>query len=112
MKIAIPVAQGQLCAHFGHCEQFAFLDLDVDEKKIVKRIDLTPPAHAPGVIPPWVAEQGAEIVLAGGMGGRAIQIFEQYGVKVQVGCPSDTPENIAEQFMSNSLVSGSNLCDH
>ncbi len=112
MKIAIPIAQGALCAHFGHCEQFAFVDLDEATNTITGRTDLTPPPHAPGVIPPWVAQQGAKLVLAGGMGGRAVQIFEQAGVHVLVGCPSDTPERLVEAYAKQNLITGVNTCDH
>ena len=45
MKIAIPTAGGKLCMHFGHCEEFLFLDVDVKEKKILNRNKITPPPH-------------------------------------------------------------------
>jgi len=112
MKVAIPVAEGKLCSHFGHCEKFAFVDLDMENQTILGREDMVPPAHAPGVIPPWVAQQGAEIVLAGGMGGMAIQIFESNGVRVQVGCASIEPEELVKQYMADSLEIGINSCNH
>ena len=75
IKIAIPLAEGKLCMHFGHCETFALIDVDLEQRKIIGRVDLTPPPHEPGVIPKWVAAQGAGLILAGGMGQRAQDIF-------------------------------------
>ncbi len=111
-RIAIPVAQGKLCAHFGHCEVFHFVDLDEESKEIVESKQLTPPPHEPGVLPRWVAEQGANMVLAGGMGGRAIQLFNQAGVNVVTGCPSDEPEELVRRFANDILETGANVCGH
>lgn len=112
-RVAIPVAEGKLCAHFGHCQVFAFVDVDEnDNNKIVKTELIEPPPHEPGVLPPWVSKQGANLVLAGGMGGRAVQLFEQAGVKVITGCPSETPEELVCKYMDNVLEIGENTCGH
>ncbi len=112
MRIAIPVAQGRLCMHFGHCEQFALVDVDTENKTIEKIEMVTPPPHQPGVLPPWMAEQGVNLVIAGGMGARAISFFEQLGVKVIVGAPSDTPERVVQSYLNGTLQTGQNVCDH
>ena len=111
MRIAIPVAEGRLCAHFGHCEVFAFLDVDQATKRVAGRRDLTPPPHEPGVLPGWVASQGAQVVLAGGMGGRAVSLFEQAGVQVYTGCPAEPPEELVKGFLDGRLARGGNACD-
>jgi len=112
MLIAIPVANGKLCAHFGHCDQFALVEADPSTKKIQSVKHLTPPPHEPGVLPRWLHEQGANVILAGGMGQRAQQLFAQNGVQVVVGAPVDTPENLVTAYLTGTLVSGANLCDH
>ncbi|HNS81483.1 MAG TPA: iron-sulfur cluster carrier protein MrpORP [Kiritimatiellia bacterium] len=112
MKIAIPLAEGKLCAHFGHCEQFALVDADVGSKKIRSTSHLKPPAHEPGVLPRWLHEQGANAIIAGGMGQRAQSLFESNGIQVVVGAPADTPENLVTAFISGTLKSGENVCDH
>lgn len=111
MRIAIPVSGGRLCGHFGHCEVFAFLDVEEGTKRVVGRVDSTPPPHEPGVIPGWVASQGAHVVLAGGMGARAISLFEQAGVKVFTGCPANTPEELVNEYLAGTLERGGNRCD-
>lgn len=112
MKIALPVADGKLCLHFGHCQAFAIVEVDPEKKTILKTEMLTPPAHAPGVFPPWVASQGASFVIAGGMGGRAIQLFEQAGVRVITGAPPLELEKLVTAFLNGTLTVGDNVCDH
>ncbi len=112
MKIAIPVSDGKLATHFGHCEQFAFLDVNLEERSIQGRSDLTAPTHEPGLLPRWLAEQGAEVIIAGGMGQRAIDLFVRNGIKVYTGAPALLPEQLVENFMAGSLSLGTNLCDH
>ena len=80
MKFAIPVADGRLAAHFGHCEQFALIETENGEIK--NSAMQTPPPHEPGVLPKWLHEQGANVIIAGGMGSRAQQLFGQSGIKV------------------------------
>lgn len=112
MRIAIPTAKGLLCAHFGHCEQFALFDVDPDTAEIVGNALLAPPAHEPGALPRWLHEQGATVVIAGGMGRRAQSLFEQNGIKVVVGAASGSPEQLARDYAKGRLETGDNICDH
>jgi len=112
MKIAIPLAEGRLCMHFGHCEQFAIIDAEAEEKKITNTTMLTPPPHEPGLLPRWLKEMGADVIIAGGMGQRAQQLFTQSGITVLVGAPAETPEILVEAYLNNSLQTGDNVCDH
>ena len=111
MKIALPVADGQLCLHFGHCQAFAVVEVD-ENNNIVGTEMLTPPPHQPGVLPPWVADQGVSLVIAGGMGGRAINLFNEVGVDVIVGAPAASPEKLVSDYLAGNLQTGSNACDH
>lgn len=108
--IAIPTAGGKLCAHFGHCEQFALVE--TEDGKIKGTSMQTPPAHEPGVLPKWLHDQGANIILAGGMGAKAQDLFNQNGIKVIIGAPADSPESLVNQYLSDSLETGGNICDH
>ena len=112
LKIAFPLLDGKLCMHFGHCAQFAFLDIDISTRKVVSREDLVPPPHEPGVLPAWLHEKGVILVIAGGMGQRAQQIFAEHGIEVLVGAPVDSPENLAQAYLEGTLKSGDNVCDH
>jgi predicted Fe-Mo cluster-binding NifX family protein len=111
MKIAIPLVNGRLSAHFGHCEQFAIVE--ADENKEIKNTELlTPPAHEPGVLPRWLAEQGASLIIAGGMGRRAQDLFQQNNIDVVVGAPDAEPEVLVSDYLAGQLQSGQNICDH
>jgi len=112
MKIAIPTVKDQLCMHFGHCEQFAIITVDPQTKTVKAKEMLTPPPHEPGVLPKWIAEQGVNVVIAGGMGQRAQQLFGEHGVKVIAGASADSPENLAMAYLNNTLQTGANACDH
>lgn len=112
MRIAIPVADGKLCMHFGHCEQFALLDVDEKTKKVTGQRMLTPPPHEPGVLPSWLLQQGVNVIIAGGMGSRAQSLFAENGIKVVLGAPSETIEKVATAYLDGTLKTGDNVCDH
>jgi len=112
MRIAIPLAGGRLCQHFGHCEQFALVTVDRDTGTIVDREDVTPPPHQPGLLPPWLAERGVALVIAGGMGQRAQAIFQHHGVDVLVGAAPLRPEDLVAAWSAGTLQTGVNACDH
>jgi len=112
MKIAIPLADGKLCAPFGHCQQFALLDVDEETKRVTQKQLLTPPPHDPGVLPRWLHELGANVIIAGGMGQRAQQLFTESNIKVVIGAPAEEPEKLVSDYVSGTLQSGANLCDH
>jgi len=110
MKFAIPLAQGVLCAHFGHSEYFAIVD--TEDGQIKSRELLTTPPHEPGVLPRWLGELGVDVVIAGGMGRRALDLFSQKGIQVAVGAPSAPPETLVDQYLQGTLITGQNICDH
>ncbi len=112
MIIAIPVAEGKLSKHFGHCAHFALIDVDPVEKKILKRQDIEAPPHQPGLLPPWLAERGANVVIAGGMGERAHELFTEKGLQVLVGAPAETPEKLVADYLAGTLQLNPNACDH
>lgn len=109
-KVAIPLAEGRLCNHFGHCEEFAVIRVKeglIDGKELH-----IPPAHEPGVLPRWLGDLGVNLVFAGGMGQRALGLFAEQGIRVITGSPGDKPETLVQSYLSGTLVSGPNVCDH
>lgn len=112
MKIAIPIHGGELSQHFGHCEQFAMVEVDGEQGAVQGTEYLTPPPHEPGVLPQWLHEQGAEVIIAGGMGRRARDLFEMHGITAVVGASPARPEAIVEAYLRGTLELGGNLCDH
>lgn len=112
MKYAVPVSGGELCAHFGHCEEFALIDVDTAGKKIIGRENVPAPEHQPGLLPPWLAQRGVNLVIAGGMGMRAQQIFQQNGIEVVFGAAEPDPEKAVLDHLNGRLDTGDNVCDH
>jgi Mrp family chromosome partitioning ATPase/predicted Fe-Mo cluster-binding NifX family protein len=110
MKFAIPLADGKLTAHFGHCKEFALID--VEENIIKKKETLVPPPHEPGVLPKWLHEQGVNVIIAGGMGNKAQVLFNEQDIKVVTGAQPLEPEELINSYLNNTLLTGNNLCDH
>ena len=110
MKIALPVADGKLAMHFGHCEKFIIAE--TEDGKIVEMSEHVPPPHEPGVLPAWLGELEVNAIIAGGMGQRAQQLFAAKGIKVTVGAPPEPVEKLINDFLAGTLQSGENVCDH
>jgi ATP-binding protein involved in chromosome partitioning len=112
MRYAIPVSNGIVSPHFGHCEQFALIDVDDKSKKVVRKELVQPPAHQPGVLPQWLAELGVTFVIAGGMGSRAQGLFQDNRIGVIVGSMESDPEKAVLAHVNGLLATGDNVCDH
>ncbi|MBN1367473.1 MAG: NifB/NifX family molybdenum-iron cluster-binding protein [Dehalococcoidales bacterium] len=112
MKYAVPVSGGGLCPHFGHCEEFALIDVDEKKKVILKQTTVPAPEHQPGLLPPWLAKQGVNCVIAGGMGMSAQNLFTNNGVTVVTGVMETDPEKAVLNHLNGNLATGSNVCDH
>ena len=63
-------------------------------------------------MPKWLGGVGVNVVIAGGMGQRAQQLFNQNRINVVVGAAVDTPENLVSAYVNKTLQTGSNICDH
>ena len=109
-RIAVPVMDNLLSTHFGHCQEFHLFDVENKEiKNISKEV---PPPHEPGILPKWLHEQGATDVISGGMGQRAIRIFNDQKINVYVGAPIEEPEKLVKDFLSGHLPTTANMCSH
>lgn len=110
MKIALPLAQGQLSSHFGHCEAFAIFT--VENNAIISEETVDPPVHEPGSHPSFLKELGCSVVISGGMGVKAQDLFCQNGIKVIIGVPPLPLKDIVNNYLQGKLESGDNRCDH
>jgi predicted Fe-Mo cluster-binding NifX family protein len=109
-KIAIPLESGILASHFGHSQQFAIVE--TFDGKIVNEKVLVPPPHEPGVIPAWLAQHDVTDVIAGGMGQKAITLFNNHKINVFVGAEQKEYQKLALDLVNGTLVAGANYCDH
>jgi predicted Fe-Mo cluster-binding NifX family protein len=113
MKIALPSNGTEVDEHFGHCQCFTIFDVD-DENKIVSEEVLTPP---PGCgcksnIVPQLAQMGVSVMLAGNMGGGAVNILASNGIKVIRGCSGNVHEVTREWLMGRVDDSGTSCQTH
>jgi len=107
---AIPLENGRLCQHFGHCQQFALIE--VENESVQNETFVTPPPHEPGLLPAWLAEKGVTDVIAGGMGQRAVHLFKAQNIQVDVGAQQKTPKELVSDWLQHALVTSKNTCDH
>ncbi len=89
--------------HFGRCPFFVLVDLEGKDVKRVRTIG-NPfyGQHQPGVVPGFVHEQGANVMITGGMGGRAIGFFEESGIQAVTGA-SGTVREAVQRFLAGEL---------
>lgn len=112
VKVAVPLAEGRLTTHFGHCASFAILTANKADRSIVSKEEVVPPPHEPGLLPRWLGEREVQLIIAGGMGTRAQELFNQRGIAVVTGAPCLTPEELVDQYLSGTLRTGANGCSH
>ena len=112
MRYAVPIVDGKVAAHFGHCSHFAFFDVDETRNVIMRRETIASPGHEPGLLPAWLAEEGVSVVIARGMGSRAQSLFRESRIEVVTGTLEEDPEEIVLDYVRGTLATGDNLCDH
>lgn len=108
--IAFPTSNRQdVDGHFGHTKEFALYT--INNNAIEAKTYVTPPPHEPGVLPQFLAEQGANVIITGGMGQRAINLFKQHNIDVILGAEGTIETNLKE-YLGGMLESNGSGCDH
>ena len=107
MKIAVASEGTQVGGHFGHCETFLFFD--AENGVITAESSVPNPGHRPGFLPNFLADRGVQVILAGGMGGGAVEIFNERGVEVVVGAQGDARAAV-EAYLRGELHSTGEVC--
>lgn len=109
MKVAVPSQGADICAHFGHCE--SFIIAEVEEGKVISKQTLKAPPHEPGLLPRLLAGEGVNVVITGGMGARAQDLFAQQDIQVITGAGGSIDQAL-DAFIKGNLQTGPNACDH
>ncbi len=112
ITIAIPTTEGRLHGHFGGCREFTLVQADPEQRKIIETRTLPAPPHVPGAFPRWLREQGASVVIAGGIGQRALANFARHGITVRAGLADATVEQLTTDFLNGQLTSAPEGCEH
>lgn len=107
MKIAVASENGMVTEHFGHCE--SFMIFDTENNQIIKDEKIANPGHKPGFLPNFLNDMGVNVIISGGMGGGAIEIFNEKGIEVIVGAKGSA-KTVAEQYLQGMLKSTGSIC--
>ncbi len=107
IKIAVATVKGQVAEHFGYCEEFMIFE--TEDNKILKSEIVANPGHKPGFLPNFLADRGVKVIISGGMGMGAVDIFNERDVEVIVGASGDG-EDAIKQYMKGSLKSTGAVC--
>lgn len=110
MKIAVACEGNMVTEHFGHCENFTIYT--IENRNITKRESIPNPGHKPGFLPNYLNGLGTNIIVSGGMGAGAIDIFNEKGIEVIVGAEG-LAENAVNLYLKGELKSTGSVChDH
>jgi len=107
MKIAV-ASEGKLVTeHFGHCEGFTIFD--VEANKITGSNFIENPGHRPGFLPNFLNDLGVNVIISGGMGGGAVDIFNERGIEVITGATGLAEDNV-KSYLEGKLKSSGSIC--
>ena len=107
MKIAVAGEGKNVTEHFGHCVNF--LIYDVENGKIANEESIPNPGHKPGFLPNFLADRGVNVIISGGMGGGAVDIFNERNVEVVVGASGDAKTAVLN-YLKGALKSTGSVC--
>ena len=107
MKIATASEGKMVTEHFGHCEGFNIFD--TDNGKVTGSEFITNPGHRPGFLPVFLHEKGVKVIISGGMGQGAIDIFNEKGIEVVTGA-SGVAEDVVISYLQGKLKSTGSVC--
>jgi predicted Fe-Mo cluster-binding NifX family protein len=112
IRVALPIDGGLVSEHFGHAEKFAFFEVDTSSNEITGSSEAAPPPHDEGVIPEWLHREGVSMIITGGLGRKARQLFEEMGIEVVTGAPASDPTEVVRLHFDGTLEAGQNTCGH
>lgn len=107
IKIAVASENEMVTEHFGHCTNFNIFE--AENNQIVKSESIPNPGHRPGFLPNFLNDIGVKVIISGGMGGGAIDIFNSKGIEVIVGARGSA-KAAAEAYLQGLLESTGSVC--
>ena len=106
-KIAVASENEMVTEHFGHCINFNIFE--AEDKKIVRSNSIQNPGHKPGFLPNFLNDMGVNVIISGGMGAGAIDIFNEKNIEVVVGA-SGKADAAANAYLEGTLKSTGSVC--
>jgi Mrp family chromosome partitioning ATPase/predicted Fe-Mo cluster-binding NifX family protein len=95
--------EGQVSGHFGRCPAYTVVET-ADGKILAAHVERNPhfENHQPGTMPVFVRDLGANVIVAGGMGPRAIDLFTGFGIEVATGAVGNV-RRVVEAYLRGEL---------
>jgi len=111
MKIAVPVTkENQIDGHFGHCESYGVFTISEKNEIVeIKSVGSPEGCGCKSDIASVLASDGVSIMLAGGIGGGAINVLNNSGIEVIRGCSGDATE-VVKLFLSGLVEDSGTSC--
>lgn len=107
IKIAVASEGTIVAGHFGHCENFNIFE--TENGAITKCESIPNPGHRPGFLPNYLNDLGVNVIISGGMGGGAIDIFNEHKIEVIVGAEGEAEEAV-KGYLAGTLKSTGSVC--
>lgn len=108
MKIAIATDNKKVSGHFGHCQGFTMYE--VEEDRVLNNEFIENPGHRPGFLPRFLKEKNADVIIAGGMGRTAQNLFMENGIEVVVGVEGNC-DDVIKGYLKGEIKSTEAVCE-
>ena len=103
IKIAIPMADGAFCEHFGAAKEFLILEGSQAHGQVTARQQLAAPEHQPGSLPKWLATQQIDVVVVSAIGERALIMLAEAGIETRLAAEGMNPSALAIACLEGKL---------
>lgn len=110
MKIAVASEGKYVSGHFGHCEGFTIYE--VEEGKVLNKNFVQNPGHKPGFLPVFLKGLDVNVIIAGGMGETAQELFKENEIEVVVGAEGFSDDSVQKYTIGQLESTGSVCTEH
>lgn len=107
MKIAVASENDQVTQHFGHCSNYNLYI--VEDNKIIEEHNVKNPGHEPGFLPRFLSDMQVNVMISGGMGQKAVDIFKEKDIEVVIGAKGNS-KAAAQAYLDGKLKGSKEPC--
>jgi len=94
---------GEVSQHFGRCPAYVLVETE-GGRVTGARVERNPHFgdHQPGQMPVFIRSLGPQVVIAGGMGPRAVDMFSEFGIEVVTGAGGNV-RRVVEAYLRGEI---------
>ena len=104
LRIAVLTQIGNVSPHFGYRREWAMFDVDQQTRQIIQKSVFLAPPTTSSALPQRLHELDTDVILAVGMGQHAQQSIAQQGIKVVLGVPPESPEQLVSDYLDGKVT--------